>query len=358
MKNYRIKNKGIVLWLAFSLFLYNSVQVAAQEIAIGTLEIVAEMDVNPGNVAVSKEGRVFSTIHPLRPYKFQLVEITGKTSYVPFPNKELQSTEDTKSDSKFDAPLGVLFDNKNRLWVVDLGFKIGYTRLFAYDIDTKEELMRFDIPKELAPNDSFLQDFAVDEINEFVYLADPVKAVIIVIDIKKKEYRKIVDVPSMQSEDIDIVIDGKVQTWMGNPARISVDPITLSADRETLYYGPMNGYTWYQLPTKNIREGESNDELVKRVSLVGEKPFSDGAATDDNGNHYFTNIQNYSIDMLSKDGQLTTLIKDPLLDWPDSIRIHGDWMFIAANQINKSPAFTTGVELSTAPFLVLKLKYR
>ena len=57
----------------------------------------------------------------------------------------------------------------------------------------------------------------------------------------------------MQSEDIDIVIDGKVQTWMGNPARISVDPITLSADRETLYYGPMNGYTWYQF--SSLRDG-------------------------------------------------------------------------------------------------------
>lgn len=356
MTHYKIKNFSIVLLIAFTFFSCNTLK--KKEIAIGTLEVVAEMDVNPGNVAVSKEGRIFSTIHPLRPYKFQLVEITGKTTYVPFPNAELQSTESTKSDDKFDAPLGMLFDNQNRLWVVDLGFKLGYTRLFAYDIDTKKELMRFDIPKTLAPTDSFVQDMAIDEKNGFVYLADATNYGIIIVDIERNKFSKFIDAASMKAKDIDIVIDGKVKNWMGSPARISVDPITLSADRETLYYGPMNGTEWYQLPTKNIRDGASNKELAKLVSVVGKKPFSDGVASDENSNHYFTNIQNYSIDVLSKDGTLSTLKKSPLLDWPDSARIYGDWLYIAANQAHKSPAFTGGKDASKPPFLVLKLKYR
>lgn len=326
--------------------------------AIGTLEVVTEIDINPGNVAVSQEGRIFASIHPLRPNKYQLVEITGKTSYVPFPNVQTQSSVKARSDDKLDSPLGIIFDNKNRLWVIDVGINIGKTRLFAYDIDTKKELLRFDIPKELAPAGSFVQDLAIDEKNGFVYLGDAVNAGIVVVDINNNTFSKIIDLPSMKYEDIDIVIDNNIQKWMGKPARVSLDPITLSADRETLYYGAMNSTKWYQLPTQIIRNGKSNDEIIKHITFIGEKPISDGAATDDNGNHYFTNIQNNSVNVLSKSGELSVLKNDPLLDWPDSLRVHGDWLYISVNQLHKSPAFTGGEELSTAPFRIMKLKYR
>lgn len=353
-----MKKIKIILLVACSLFLLDCFSISAQEKAIGTLEVVAEMDINPGNLAVSKEGRIFTTIHPFRPGNLQLVEITSKTTYVPFPNEQTQSTVAIKSDDKLDSPLGIIFDNQNRLWVLDVGLKIGHTRLFVYDIDTKKEVLRFDIPLEFAPSTSFVQDIAVDEKNGFVYLADVRNPGIIVIDIEKNEFSKIIDLPSMQAEDIDIILENKVHLRNGKPVRIALDPITLSADRETLYYGPMNGTKWYQLPTKNIRNGELNDDLVKLISVVGEKPICDGVATDENGNHYFTNIQNNSIDVLSKEGTLSTLKKDPFLDWPDNVRIHGDWLYIATNQIHKSPAFGDGTERGTAPFRILKLKYR
>lgn len=348
-----------LLFITCPFFLSNHFSLSAQEKAIGTLEVVAEMDISPGNVAVSKEGRIFASIHPFRPHKFQLVEITGKTTYVPFPNEEVQLAVGAKLENdKYDMPLGILFDKLNRLWVLDLGLKLGHTRLFAYDIDTKKELLRFDIPKELAPSNSFVQDLVVDEENGFVYLADVRGPAIIVIDINKNTFRKILDLPSMQAEDIDIVMNGKVQYLRGKPARIALDPITISADREMLYYGAVNGTKWYQLPTKNIRKGKDNSKVVKHISVVGKKPICDGAATDEEGNHYFTNIQNNSIDVLSKDGTSSTLKKDPFLDWPDSARIHGDWLYIAANQVHKTPTFSGGKDLASTPFRVLRLKFK
>ncbi|UZO79949.1 hypothetical protein NBT05_13445 [Aquimarina sp. ERC-38] len=325
---------------------------------VGTLEVVAEMDINPGNVAVSKEGRVFSSIHPIRSKKLQLIEITGKNAYTPFPNLQIQSTAETKSNDKLDAPLGIIFDNIDRLWVIDAGLNIGKIRLFAYDIHTNKELFRFDIPQELAPKTSFVQDVAVDEKNGFAYLADFGNPGIIVVDINNNTFRKITDLSSMQAEDIDMVIDNKVQYFMGKPARIGINPITLSADRETLYYGAMNGTKWYQLPTQDIRDGKDDSEVTKLISVVNKKPICDGVATDDQGNHYFTNIQNSSIDVLSTDGTLKTLKKDELLDWPDNVRIHEDWLYIAVNQLHKSPAFTGDKDVSETPFRILKIKYR
>ncbi|QKX06369.1 hypothetical protein HN014_16090 [Aquimarina sp. TRL1] len=330
----------------------------SKEKPIGTLEVVAEMDINPGNVAVSKEGRIFSSIHPLRATNLQLVEITDSTSYKAFPTEVVQSTIDTKSDTKLDTPLGIIFDTENRLWVIDAGLNIGKTRVFAFDIDRKKEIMRFDIPVELAPKTSFVQDLAVDEKNGFVYLADFGNPGIIVVDIHKRTYRKISHPASMKSEDIDMIIDGNVQHFLGNPARIGLNPITLSADRETLFYGAMNGTKWYQVPTKIIRDQSEDAEIFSHITITGAKPISDGAATDRQNNHYFTNIQNNSIDVLTANKKLKTLKKDPLLDWSDNLRIHKDWLYIAVNQLHKSSAFTGGKDLAKTPFRILKLKFK
>ncbi|WP_324027049.1 L-dopachrome tautomerase-related protein [Maribacter sp. BPC-D8] len=327
------------------------------KVPVGTLDVVVEMQLSPGNLAVSNQGRLFTSIHPTRKGNVQLLEIVGD-KFIPFPNKEMQSTATTTSNEKFDTPLGIVFDNKDRLWLVDVGLNIGKTRVFAYDINTKEELYRFDVPEALAPNTGFVQDLAIDEINDFVYLADAVNTGIIVIDIKKQSFRKIVDLPSMQYEDIDMVIDNKVQHYLGNPIRISVDPITISKDRETLYYGAMNSTKWYKLPTKIIREDASDEEIIKQIALVGEKPICDGAATDDEGNHYFTNVQEYSISKLSKNGTLSTLKQHAYFDWPDNIRIYKDWLYITSNQINKTVEFTGTEDLAIKPYRILKLKFK
>lgn len=325
---------------------------------IGTLEIVTEMDINPGNVAMSKDGRIFTTIHPMRATNLQLVEVTGKTSYSAFPDAQVQSTTNTKSDDKLDTPLGVIFDNNNRLWVIDAGINIGKTRLFAYNITTKEQLYRFDIPEDLAPNTSFVQDLAIDEKNGFAYLADFGNPGIIIVDIKNGSFRKFTDLKTMKSEDINMVIDGNVQHFMGSPARIGLNPITLSSNREMLYYGAMNGTKWYQIPTSPIRNGVNDEVLTKKIALAGKKPISDGAATDDLGNHYFTNLGNNSIDVLTKKGELKVLKKDTLLDWADNIRTHKNWLYIAVNQLHKTPAFTGGEDISKQPFRILRLKYK
>lgn len=325
---------------------------------VGTLEVVAEMDINPGNVAVSKEGRVFSSIHPLRSKKLQLVELTSKTTYKAFPNMALQSTAETKSDDRLDTPLGIIFDKQDRLWVIDAGLNLGKTRLFAFDIQTKEELFRFDIPSAIAPKSSFAQDLAIDEKNGYVYIADFGNPGIIMVDISTGKFSKFKHAESMKAEDVDMIIDGKVQQFMGSPARIAINPITLSDDRETLFYGAMSGTKWYQVPTAALRNKISNEQIADQITILGDKPISDGIATDAAGNHYITNIQNSSIDVLSGNGELSTLKKDALLDWPDNVRIHQDWLYIAINQLHKSPAFTGDKDLAESPFRILRLKFR
>ncbi len=324
---------------------------------IGTLEIVAELDINPGNVAVSKNGRVFTSVHPMRAQNVQLIEVLENNQYQAFPDTAIQSTPSEKSDEELDTPLGIIFDKKDRLWVIDAGLNLGKTRVFAFDINSNEMLYRFDVPEELAPANSFVQDLAIDEENGFVYLADFGNPGIIVINTNDSTYRKVSD-STMYAEDKDIIINDEVLLLNGEPARIGLNPLTLSENRETLFFGAMSGSKWYRMATAPIKDGSSDDEVLNTLEIVGNKPFSDGVATDENGNHYITNIQNSSIDILSSDGALSTLIEDSLLDWPDNVRIQGDWLYIAVNQLHKAPAFTGGEEKSTLPYRIVRVRFR
>ena len=57
------------------------------------LEVVANLTIRPGNVAVSSNNRVFTTVHPFgNPASaMELIEITGETTYEAFPNENYQN---------------------------------------------------------------------------------------------------------------------------------------------------------------------------------------------------------------------------------------------------------------------------
>lgn len=58
-------------------------------------------------------------------------------------------------------------------------------------------------------------------------------------------------------------------------------------------------------------------------------------------NHFFTNLNESGIDWLDHTCRLRPLVRDPLLHWPDSVRVGaGSWLHIAVNQLRKTPAFS------------------
>lgn len=323
------------------------------------LEAVAKLDVRPGNVAVSKEGRVFSTIHPLGSNNYQLVEIkNGKA--IPYPNLSLQKQNGQASDKKFDTMLGLTFDKQNRLWVTDMGLNLGKSRVWVFDINKNKVVETIEIPENILPKGSFAQDIAVDEKNGWIYLADISNPGIIAVNTKTKKARRFSNHSSLQAENIDMVIDGKVINFGGKPARVAIDPITLSADRETLFFGAMNGKTWYSVPSKLFRDDKKDEEIAAAIQKVADKPISDGAFTDDAGNHYFTNLQEHSITKISPDKKMTTLVQDAeKLQWPDNVYLGNDgWIYISANQLNSTPAFTGGTDEGKVPFYIYRFKIK
>ena len=341
---------------------------ADEQLSAGAIESVAELPINPGNVAVTAKGRVFDSVHQFRRAAAQLIEITGPHSYRPWPDLAWNGAFGSGPDV-LNSALGIRIDRRGRLWVLDngLGDPPQVPKLVAFALADGKPLFRYDFPPETGPVGSFLNDLAVDDTRGFVYIADPGGShtpALVVVDLNNRTSRRFTASPALQAENVDVVVEGRVlgprdADGQVKPARIAVNPITLSADGETLYFGAMNGETWYRVPTRLLREGADDTTVAAAIAKAGRKPVSDGAATDDAGNHYFTDLNHNAIAVLHPDGQLETLVEDDRLLWPDSLAFgEPGWLYIAVNQLHLAPALNGGVEGARPPFRILRVYTR
>lgn len=341
----------------------------------GTLEVVAELPLRPWNHAVTRDGRIFATVVRSTREQPALIEITGRNQYKPFPNAAWNATFGS-SPNALNCPHGVRLDEQNRLWVIDRGawailpdngrspLPDQQPKLLAFDINTGNLVYRLDLSEAVAPKSKTLvQDLAIDDRNGFVYIADPGIAVppaIIVVDLQRKTARRFEAHPSLKSEDVDLVVEEKVIGRTVNskftPNRIGINPISLSADRETLFYGAMTGTSLWSVPTQLLREGANDQTIAAAIEQVGSKPVSDGMSTDTEGNHFITNVGDNAIDVLTSDGKLSRLVQDDRLIWADSVGFgEPTWLYITVNQLNRSLLLNPSRDEGKPPYLILRV---
>jgi hypothetical protein len=88
---------------------------------VGQLETVAELDITPGNVTASQDGRIFASVHGMRRRSAQLIEIKpGNNNWPPFPNAAWNGKPGS-SNNVLNSAHGVAIDSQDRLWVIDHG---------------------------------------------------------------------------------------------------------------------------------------------------------------------------------------------------------------------------------------------
>ncbi|WP_123296318.1 L-dopachrome tautomerase-related protein [Comamonas sp. BIGb0124] len=332
--------------------------VAALAVQPGELQVVAELPLRPGNVAVSKQGRVFATVHPLdAPRGVQLIEVTAGNRYRAWPGTAVQSDGKRHTAATLDSPLGIYIDGKNRLWIADMGFHVEKTRIWAFDISTGKQLRRIELPADIAPKGSFIQDLVVDDKTGWIYLADIAKPGLIAVEIATGKSRRFGESPVLQAEPNAVMrIGGQDVQFQGQPAAVGVNPITLSADGQQLFFGAMTGTRWYSVPTRLFRDGATDETIAAAIRQVGDKPISDGATTTAGGSHFFTNMNENGIDRLEADGRLTPVVRDARLDWPDSVRFGADdWLYIAVNQLHRSQGFSGTEETGKPPYRIMRV---
>jgi sugar lactone lactonase YvrE len=336
--------------------------------SVGQVEIVAELDITPGNITASRDGRMFASVHGMRRGAAQLIEIKpGKNNWEAFPNASWNA-QPGSGQNVLNTAHGVAIDSNDRLWVTDHGNwmpnngKPQQPKLIAFDINTRQEVFRMDFPENIGPRGGIMQDLAVDAERGFVYLADcGATPAIVIVDINNKTARRFTNHASLNAENVDLVVEGQTLKFPSangtmQKARVPINPITLSADGETLYYGAMNGETLYSVPARLLRSGAANAEIAQAIQVAGKKPVSDGISTDAEGNHFITNLRDNAIDILRQDGTLTRLVQDDRFLFPDNVRFGPDsWLYVAVNQLHRSSIFTGQADAGKPPYLIARV---
>ncbi len=308
----------------------------------------------PGNIAVSQSGRIFMSNHHFYGANNKVVEIENTGKAVPYPNPSMSQS--------LNPVLGVILDNKNILWMLETAGESTQTgRLIGWDTAKNSLHQVIYLAAPVIPQDSFLNDLAVDRENEMVYITDTgagYNSALIVIDLKTGMARRVLEGSQFtQPENIDMVIDDKTVTLGGTAARIGVNPITIDTRNEWLYFGAMNGTKLYRIKTADLRNTQLIDtELKNRVEVYADKPISDGITIDEQDNIYITDLTKNAVGYIGKDRQYKVLHTDPeLLSWSDGFATTDNGkILVTVNKLHKSPVLNQSKDESGNRYYIVE----
>ncbi len=342
--------KMVLMYNVFALVAVMPCLVAASD-----FRITHEFNVTnpPGNIAVSQNGRVFMSNHFFYGPKNKIVEVLKSGEAVAYPNERFSQS--------LNPVLGVVVDEKNILWMLETAAgreKSG--RLIGWDTEKKSLYKIIYLALPAVPENSFLNDLAVDRKHEAVYITDTAQAHnsgLIVVDLKTGEVRRVLSGSKFtRPENIDMTINGRVVTLGKEAARIGVNPITIDSKNEWLYFAPMTGTKLYRLKTADLLDHYLTDaQLAQRVETYADKPISDGITIDDANNIYISDITNDAIGYIDADRKYHVLFKDSKkLSWVDGFAAGaGNRIFATVNELHKSSVLNNGKDISSGKYYIV-----
>ncbi|MEJ0098537.1 MAG: L-dopachrome tautomerase-related protein [Pseudomonadota bacterium] len=319
------------------------------------LEVLADIPAAPGNVTVAPDGLVVVSTHPSFAADVMGYRIDKGGAVMPFPAKEL--------GTGMQRILSVRADDKGHVWM--LAGTPGPAVKNLYVVDAKSGAIDRTIAID-APG-AFLNDMALALDKGVIVMSDPGgKCSLDILDLKTGVLRKVlVGDKSVVSEDIDAPIDGiplaQSRSADGKlvPLRGGVNPITIDAREEWVYYGAMTSRSLYRVRLKDLLDAALSDQqLSAKVQRYGDKAPSAGITIDNAGNVYVTDVGARGIGVTSPDGQYRVLVQDnTLLDWPDGIAVGpGGYVYIAPNGLYRGWASHRSMGPAQPPFHLIRFK--
>jgi sugar lactone lactonase YvrE len=273
---------------------------------------------------------------------------SGKTQ--PFPNESWNSWKPGQpGDDQFICVQSVVVDASNHLWVLDTGhpdvagMKGGTPKLVEFDPSTGEVLHKFPFPKDVAPDDSYLNDVRFDKDGKHAFMTDSILGGLVVLDLETGRSRRLLaNHPSTKSEEPpDLTIEGKIWLKNGKKPRVQSDGIAVDKDTGDLYYHAMTSHSLYKVPIAVLLDEKSDDEaLAKQFKLVMITPAPDGMEFGPDGYLYLTDLENNAIKRWKPgtEMKLQTVVQGPDLHWPDSIAFAPDGsLWFTTSQIHLGP---------------------
>jgi sugar lactone lactonase YvrE len=353
------------LFASISIICFASQPVLAQ--VRSPLEVVAEMEIAPGNITVTPDGAIVTSLHQLFDPAQAVVEVRESGELLPFPDRAWNDRTSGES-AMLDTVLGIQADPQGRVWMLDNGMRGQLTpKLVAWDTRGDRLDRVIYLPPPVTVDGSFVNDLAVDLTHNYIYIADPApgdRAALIVVDLSTGVSRRVLQGDrSVVAEDVQLAIDGVPLTQTRPDGtvvspRVGVNPIALDGADEWLYFGPMHGTSLYRVRTSDLRDRALADaELSARVERYSDKPICDGISIDREGNIYITDLAANAIGVITGDRRYQLLVTSDRLSWPDAFSFGPDgYLYAIANQLQHAPAFNAGDDRSRSPFYIFRLK--
>lgn len=326
-----------------------------------------------GNIAVSSDGTIYFTIHPeYRPHPVKVGKVVDShghnhpwksplgdklrdvlyTPFIPFPSMEFQY--------ELMTCLSIRIDRQERFWMLDFSHYgiMNYAKIYAFTTGVDPTLaINYTFPSAIAGFGSMLNDFQVDPDGRFVYIADTsaiaATPALVVYDSKlETSYRLLSNHQSTVGDSVFINIQGYSMHVGPFGFKLGIDSIALARDGKELYYGAVTSDKLYKLPVSTIlavidemqRAGRvvsnenDNNVLNSTITVVStEKPVSDGASSDNNGNIWLTAIEHSAIVVTTTSGdKLLTrkVVEDERLRWPDGLSFGPNGLYITTSALH------------------------
>lgn len=307
----------------------------------------------PGNVAVSSTGQVFMSNHHFYGVDSRIVELKKDGSIVDYPNTEF--------NQNLNPVLGVVIDEQGILWMLETASTDGVGRLIGWDTQQNRLYKMISLAAPVLPDNSFLNDLAVDRQHEAVYISDPAggsNAALIVVDLTSGTARRVLDGSVYtRPENVDTVINGNTLSIGGQPIRIGVDSLTIDPNNEWVYFGALSGEKLYRLHTQYLLDAKLSANMLRsKVEFYANKPVSDGITIDNGGNIYVTDISNNAVGYIDTDRQYHILHQDSdKFSWSDGFSTTADGkLLVTVNKLHQSPAVNNQQDKSDGHYYIIQ----
>ncbi len=302
-------------------------------------DIFASSEINPANIAISNDGRIFATMNPLTSPDVKVCEVINDFNVVPFPDAYYAMGE----DSEIRGAIGINVDQNNCLWILDMQGR----EFFVWNLDNHALDRRFLIDAAVCHSNSFLQDFVIDRVRGRVIIADMTLA-----DDESKA------APAFIVIDMDTL---KMQRVLENhPALCStvkggfdLNPIAIDPQCEWLYFGAIHSHRLYRMPLEAF-VGESIDYLEDTIDEFAPKPYCDGIEADDKENVYITNVEQCAIGVCNKGRYRDIATLPQSQSWPDGLALHDGYVYCAVSQLDRAPAMNDGEDRRLTPYVIVR----
>lgn len=329
----------------------------APQLPASALETVLEFDEPIGNVAVAPDGRVFFTVHPESRPEVNRLMVWNHGRIHPYPDLAYQS--------RLRTPLGVSIA-AGRLWLIDSGHHgFAPVRLVAFDLASNQPVLDYTFSADVAPLGSFLQDLQIDRAGRFVYIADvsfwrQAPGIVIFDVANQTAWRALTRHPSVMPQNWLIRTAIKPMRFFGGLATLKpgVDGIAVSKDDRWVYYGAMANDTLYKVPAALLQQPATSDAgRAAGVVAIGPKPLNDGLSMDIDGNVFLTDVEHSAVLRANDAGELVTLIRNPVMRWPDALSFGPDgWLYVADSAIPEQMLRSKAHIRARAPYGIYRFR--